>query len=109
MDLFGGTFYSNDAGTSLRKECRKSNALTIEAWITSEGKAGREPKRLIGLSKGTALPDFALAQRRDSLLFGLKTTGDGSAATPITDCRQVNGRETADTIIWQKLSTGWAR
>ena len=78
---------SRDSATKLTQTIRKSNALTIEAWITPANTSQQGPSRIVSLSLDTNQRSFTLGQERDRFDVRLRTNstdqnGMPSLATP---------------------------
>ncbi len=61
---------------------RKSNALTLEAWLTPASTAQEGPARILTLSNGVLARNFTLGQERDAFDVRLRTTATSASGTP---------------------------
>ena len=67
-----------DAGPAIYEACRRSSQLTIAATIIPDNDIERGPARIITFSSTTNLRNFTLGQQEQSLVFRLRTSGNGS-------------------------------
>ncbi len=79
MDVAAGAFHAEqEMNASLLKAFQKSNQLTVECVITASGNDYSDPAHIVSFSKGAEDWNFVLAQQKDELLFGFKSSGTGS-------------------------------
>ena len=67
-----------DAGPAIYEACRRSSELTIAATIVPDNDIERGPARIITFSSTGQLRNFTLGQEGQSLVFRLRTSGNGS-------------------------------
>lgn len=73
MDLAEGTFDVEGVDQILLDACQRTDQLTLEAVITSVTIPSKRTRRIITFSSGLDSRNFALAQKRDKLVFRLRT------------------------------------
>ena len=84
MDLAGGFMETEGVDKDLLEACRKTNRLSIEAFITPANVNQDNLQRIITFSSNADSPNFRLDQHGEELIFSLKTSDKGSARPPAT-------------------------
>ena len=79
MQTARGAFVAEDAGADLLAKCTETSELTIEAVILPASLNSDRLGYIISLSTGAGSRNFTLAQKRDALLLGLRTSDTGDA------------------------------
>ncbi len=82
----GDTTLSTDGPAfRLTEACRKSNELTLEAWLKTADLNQTGPARILSMSLDSGQRNFTLGQDRDGLVVRLRTTQTTENGTPSTD------------------------
>ncbi len=68
--------------TKLSNSIKKSNAITVEAWIKPSNTTQAGPARIISLSKDTGNRNFTLGQKGDAYEVRLRTTSTSPNGEP---------------------------
>ncbi len=84
----GAAMLAPGAGPALRRACRNSSELALEAWITPHERLVDEPVLIVSLECDDAPPNLALLQREDVLVLRLRTsTAEDAPEIPLTRLR----------------------
>ncbi len=79
-----GTIVGRGTG-ALFDRLRRTNRLTIEAWIQPGDLSQGGPARIVSMSADPGQRDFTLGQDKSGLAFRLRTTKTGANGTPQLD------------------------
>jgi hypothetical protein len=83
LEIHAGTLLAAEKPASgLSKALKKSNAITLEAWITPADTVQSGPARILTLSNGISARNFTLGQDGDKFEVRLRTTETGGNGTP---------------------------
>ena len=80
--LPNGALVARDADERLLQACRKSNRLTVEAFIKPFNVTQEGPARIVTFSTDPGHRNFTLGQNKDTLIFRLRTPQTGENGTP---------------------------
>ncbi|MDA1191881.1 MAG: PKD domain-containing protein, partial [Candidatus Poribacteria bacterium] len=81
MQVAGGAYVADDANQNLLNELKKSNALTIEATITTDSLSQEGPARIVSFSTNGNARNFTLGQQGSQLVIRLRTPQTGDNGT----------------------------
>ncbi len=77
LDLASGAAKVEGADENLLQACKKTNQLTIEAYITSNNLNQTGPARIISFSESSSSRNFTLGQSENNLVIRLRTPFSG--------------------------------
>lgn len=77
LDLAQGAAKVEGADENLLQACKKTNQLTIEAYITSDNLKQTGPARIISFSENASSRNFTLGQANNNLVLRLRTPFSG--------------------------------
>ncbi|MBI3865080.1 MAG: LamG domain-containing protein [Planctomycetia bacterium] len=83
LDCTGGSFVAERAGADLLEACKKTNALTIEAAVTSLRADQSGPARIVACSSNPNARNFLLMQDHESLVFEINLKPGGMATAKL--------------------------
>jgi hypothetical protein len=103
------TIATENSATRVIEACRKSNAITVEAWVKPATVDQQGPARILGMSFNPYLRNFTLGQEKGSFDFRLRTTATDENGTPslVTDAGVVTTKLTH--VVYVRNSGGLAR
>ncbi|MEJ7594095.1 MAG: DUF1553 domain-containing protein [Planctomycetaceae bacterium] len=87
---------------------RKSNALTIEAWITPANAEQNGPARIVSLSSNPGSRNFTLGQDQDFYDVPLRTTGTDENGNPSTAGPAKSLEPELTHVVYARDSSGTA-
>lgn len=87
---------------------RKSNALTIEAWITPATVDQSGPARIVSLSSNPGSRNFTLGQDKDRYDVRLRTTSTDENGNPSTPSPAKSGEPVLTHVVFTRDSSGLA-
>ena len=87
---------------------RKSNALTIEAWITPATAEQSGPARIVSLSSNPSSRNFTLGQDKDFYDVRLRTTGTDENGNPSTAGPAKSLEPELTHVVYTRDSSGTA-
>ena len=87
---------------------RKSNALTIEAWITPASTEQRGPARIVSLSSNPSSRNFTLGQDQDFYDVRLRSTGTDENGNPSTAGPAKSLEPELTHVVYARDSSGTA-
>ena len=87
---------------------RKSNALTIEAWITPANTEQRGPARIVSLSSDPSHRNFTLGQDKDFYDVRLRATGTDENGNPSTPGPAKSLEPQLRHVVFTRNSSGTA-
>jgi hypothetical protein len=83
LDIHGTTLISSEKTPArLIGALKKSNALTLEAWVTPAAARQSGPARIVTLSHGISARNFTLGQENDTFETRLRTTKTSGNGIP---------------------------
>lgn len=84
----GAAMLAPGAGPALRRTCRTSSELAVEAWITPHERLVSSPLPILSLDAEDGTPNLALLQRDDVLVLRLRTSrAEDAPEIPLTRLR----------------------
>jgi len=102
--------YSEKSTARLAGAIRKSQEITIEAWLRPANLQQKGPARILTLSKSSSIRNFTLGQEGDRYVVRLRTskTGNNGIKPPLeSNPKAVTGKLTH--IVYTRNSSGVAR
>jgi hypothetical protein len=95
--------------TRLVTAVKKSNAITLEAWITPADTAQNGPARILTLSSGTGARNFTLGQDGNTFDVRLRTTRTDANGLPSLASRRNSATTNRTHVVLTRNAAGRAR
>jgi hypothetical protein len=99
---------STTAPAKLINSIKRSNALTLEAWLKPADTKQEGPARILTLSKNSTERNFTLGQEADRYDVRLRTTGTGDNGMPSLEGRNKNVKTALTHVVYTRSSNGTA-
>jgi hypothetical protein len=87
---------------------KKSNAITIEAWLKPAGNSQSGASRIVSLSVDASQRNFTLGQDKEAYDVRLRATGSDKNGMPSTSSLQ-KSLQTRLITTWLRPRTAWPR
>ncbi len=97
------------SATKLAEQCKRSNALTIEAWIKPANTSQKGPARIVSMSSNSVQRNFTLGQERDRYQFRLRATSTSDNGIPDTGSGNGKAETKLAHVVFTRGSDGRVR
>lgn len=95
--------------TALIGSLKKSNAITLEAWITPADPRQSGPARIVTLSNGPNARNFTLGQEKDTFEVRLRTTKSSGNGIPAVRSKSGSALAALVHIVYTRDASGSAK
>jgi hypothetical protein len=107
LDIHGTTLIASEKpATSLTKALKKSNAITLEAWITPADSVQSGPARILTLSNGILSRNFTVGQDGDHFEIRLRTNGTSGNGVPALTSAPGTAVAAAVHVVYTRDASG---
>lgn len=100
---------SQAAATKVAEKCSQSNALTVEAWIRTDGLGQGGPARIVSMSVDPYQRNFTLGQEQSTVDVRLRTTTTGNNGMPSIVSETGSLSTEIVQVVYVRNSGGFAR
>jgi hypothetical protein len=97
-----------DSPESLVSELHRSNAITLEAWVTPANIAQEGPARIFTLSSGVSARNFTLGQDKNRFDVRLRTTATSDSGTPSLSGASGSASSSLTHLVYVRDAAGLA-
>lgn len=100
MQLSGGAFLPKGLNAKLLETCSRSDELSIEVTMITNGKNQKGPARIVSFSKGANERNFTLGQEDDNLVLRLRTErNDKNGTNPQITLAKITPGEPMHVVV----------
>jgi len=100
---------SEKPASRLFEALRRSNALTVEAWIRPASTRQEGPARMVTLSRDSGARNFTLGQDKDIAVMRLRTTRTSTNGIPSLDGPSGSLKDKLTHVVYTRDRRGQAR
>lgn len=100
---------SERPATKIIDALKRSNAVTIEAWIRPENVKQKGPARVVSLSANASVRNFTLGQDGDRYDVRLRTTSTSENGTPSTAAPKKSASTSLAHVVFTRAADGKVR
>lgn len=102
--------HSQESTARLAKAIRKSQEITLEAWLTPANLKQKGPARIFTLSKSSSIRNFTLGQEGDRYVVRLRTSKTGNnGINPPLESKPKAAAVKLTHVVYTRNSSGKAR